>query len=90
MGDLGNGIGANRGTGFHFGAAIPPAGENRGHMRPDGRGHVVMVVTGHDRAARAALCHFNGAQQVARVGFAHAEAVAPTHGHEPFFQIKDT
>lgn len=90
MGDLGNGIGANRGPGFHFGAAISPAGENRGHMCPDGRGHVVMVVTGHDRAVRVALRHCNCAQQVARVGFAYAEAVAPTHGHEPFFQIKDT
>lgn len=89
MGDLGNGIGADRGTRFHFGATIAPAGENGGDMRADGRGHVVMVVAGHDGARRTAMRHFNRAQQVARVGLAHAEAVAPAHGHEPFFQIKD-
>lgn len=58
-------------------------------MRADGAGHVVMVVAGHDGAGRGAARLFNGAQQVARVGLAHAKAVTSAYTDEPFFQVHD-
>lgn len=89
MRDFGNGIGANRGTRFHFRPSVPPAGENGGHMRADCGGHVVMMVACHDRAARVTPGQCNGVQQVARIRLAGVEAVPATHGHKPFFQIKN-